>query len=318
MLSRVADNLYWMSRYLERAEHTARLLGVQFNLMLDATSPVAGQRWNRLLATLRNPVDDGHKHGEPITFVRTLALDNSKSVSIVACIAAARENARQVREQISSEMWEHLNRLYLYTRHPDTLRTWDDQPQRFFTTVKEGAHLFQGITDSTLTHGEGWRYIQLGRYIERTISISALLDTHFSIFPQVPGRAVSLEEYFEWLALLKCCTAFEAYCKVYSAELRPDNIAEFLLCNHDFPHSVAFSVDRVQHALNAIADFTGTRKNGRVHRVAGRLQSTVSYTSISEIMDNLHNYLQEIQGQCMEIHEGLYAYYIAYAIESAL
>ncbi|MFN8372358.1 MAG: alpha-E domain-containing protein [Anaerolineae bacterium] len=317
MLSRVADSLYWMSRYLERAEHTARLLSVQFNLMLDATSPTAGQRWSRLLGSLRNPVR--HRNGaDPYEFIRMMCFDADNGASIVACIAAARENARQVREQISSEMWEHINRLYLYARAADTAATWDDQPQYFFQQVKEGAHLFQGITDSTLTHTEGWRYIQLGRYLERTIAIAALLDTHFSMFPQVPGRAVSLEEYFEWLGLLKSCTAFEAYCKVYSAELRPDNIAEFLICNRSFPHSVHFSVERIQHALDAIAEHTGTQKSGRVHRFAGRLLSTVAYTSVGELMENLHNYLQELQGQCMEIHEALYEYYIAYAIETAL
>jgi uncharacterized alpha-E superfamily protein len=319
MLARVADSLYWMSRYLERAEHTARLLSVQYNLSLDATSAAAGQRWNRLLSGLRTPIDDGRRYDhDPYQFIRRMAFDADNSNSIVACVAVARENARQVREQISSEMWEQLNRLYLYTRDPETMQAWDDQPQRFFTAIKEGAHLFQGITDSTLTHGEGWRFIQLGRYIERTISIAALLDVHFSVFPQAPDRAVSLEEYFEWLGLLKCCTAFEAYCKVYMAELRPDHIAEFLLCNRAFPHSVHYSVERVQHALDAIADLTGTSHSSPVQRLAGRLLALVAYTGIDEIMANLHQHLQAIQGQCMEIHEAMVAQYIAYGIEAAL
>jgi uncharacterized alpha-E superfamily protein len=316
MLSRVADSLYWMSRYLERAEHTARLIGVHLTLSLDQAGAGA-QRWRRMLASLRAE----HVAGEDaFGYARSLTFDMQHEGSVVACIAQARENARQVREQISTEMWEQINRLYLTVRAADALRAWDDEPLRFYQAVKEGAQLFQGVTDSTMTHGEGWRYISLGRYLERAMSLAALLDVHCGSFPQGRQRAMTTDEYFEWLGLLKSCTAWEAYCKVYSADLLPDCIVEFLLLNNAFPHSVHFAIERVQHALDAIADLTGTRKQGRVHRLAGRLLAQLSYAQIDEVLseNNLHTYLREVQESCGAIHDGIYAAYVAYAVEAAL
>jgi uncharacterized alpha-E superfamily protein len=316
MLSRVADNLYWMSRYLERAEHLARVVGVQFNMSLDVAN--APQRWSMVAESLRLKVPASGLVQDPYAFARDLAFDYNHPQSIVVCITQARENARQVRELISSEMWEQINRLYLWVRDKEALDLWDDQPLSFFQQVKEGAHLFQGLTDSTMTHGEAWRYIQLGRYLERTLSIARLLETHFTIFPETPDRAIAVEEYFEWLGLLKCCTAWEAYCKVYSAELHPQYIAEFLLLNPSFPHAVRFSVERIEHALLALADITRTPKTN-VHRLAGKLLALLDYTTIQEISDDvLQPFLKQVQTLCDSIHAGIYEHYIAYTIESAI
>ncbi|MEI7773053.1 MAG: alpha-E domain-containing protein, partial [Chloroflexales bacterium] len=161
MLSRVADSLYWMSRYLERAEHTARLIAVGLNLMLDQTPQSVGPRWERLLAALRAyPPPSGS--GDAYAIARMLTFDTSNEGSIVSCIASARENARQVRELISSEMWEQLNRLYLRVKGSSIDQIWQGEPLEFYQDVKEGAHLFQGVTDATMTHGEGWQFIQVG------------------------------------------------------------------------------------------------------------------------------------------------------------
>src|SRR5262249_3816630 len=322
MLSRVADSLYWMSRYLERAEHTARLLGVQLNLMLEQHPEASGTRWRRLLGSLnikKKSVDDSDATQVP----RFLSFDAGDNASIVACITAARENARQVREQISSEMCEQLNELYLHV-----LRARDDQqwqigrpvePYDFLSAVKQGSHLFQGITDSTMNHGEGWRFIQLGRFLERMGATAVLVHAHFEAFPGNPQREIDAEEYLEWVGLLKSCTAYEAYCKVYSADLRPDRIAEFLLLSADFPRSVRFAAETIQSCLGSIAELTGTNKAGRANRLAGRLRAALSFDQIDEIIgDDLHRYLDDVRRQGSLIHNAIYQIYVSYPIESAI
>jgi uncharacterized alpha-E superfamily protein len=308
MLSRVADSLYWMSRYLERAEHTARVLDVHVNLALEQPEK-APHRLRQLSDCLHTPSD-----GDSFAFVHRLTFDLSTDASIVASIAAARENARQVRERISSEMWQELNRLYLHVKSADSGSAFEIEPHVFFQDVKSGAHMFQGITDSTMSHGEGWQFIQLGRSIERVISVAALLDAYFK-----DVESLHIGDYFDLMGLLKCCTAFEAYNKVYMADLRPAHAAEFLLLNEEFPHSVRFAADRIQDALNAIAYSTDTRKSSRVHRLSGKLRAALSYNQIDEIMsDSLHSYLNDVQKQCSDIHTAIYETYIAYPITSAL
>jgi uncharacterized alpha-E superfamily protein len=316
MLSRVADNLYWMSRYLERAEHTARLLQVSLNMALDQSPRHAAEGWSRLLASLY--VAKPEYDLDAYTVTEWLTFEPSNANSITNCIAAARENARHVREQISSEMWEQLNLLYLQVKRIETI--WQEEPFAFLRLVRDGAHLFQGITDSTMNHGEGWQFIQAGRFIERAISIATLLDVHSDILDMVQREIdESKDLYVEWVGLLKSCTAFEAYCKIYTADPQPDKISEFLLLNAQFPHSVCFAIDSLQTALNAVADTTEKRKAVRANRLAGRLRATLSFDQIDEIMANsLSDYLGDIQQQCSQIHEAIHQTYIAYPIESAL
>ncbi len=319
MLSRVADNLYWMSRYLERAEHTARQVGVHLNLSLDQSRQMSsGARWERLLRALyvRSP-EEGIKN--EYTATQILTFDTSQPNSIVNCIANARENARQVREKISSEMWMQVNRLYLDVRRTSLDSIWNEQPHEFFVSVKNGAHLFQGITDSTMVHDEGWQFIQLGRFIERSMAIATLMDEHLSVFPLTSNQTMVADDYFEYLGLLKCFTAFEAYCKVYNADLRPHRIVEFLLFNPDFPHSVRFGVEMIQASLQDIAEVTAVSKNSRVHRLAGRLRSSLSFDQVDDMITrDPHEYLQDIVRQCKQIHDALYETYISYSVEEAL
>jgi uncharacterized alpha-E superfamily protein len=318
MLSRNADSLYWMSRYLERAEHTARLIDVNLHLMLDSLPGSVGQRWNRLLASLRTSVTaESATVGQDIP--RSLTFDRSNPDAIIRCVEAARENARQIREQISTEMWEQLNKLYLQVRPAAAEDLWNSQPHEFFRSVVQGAQTFQGITDSTLSHGEGWHFIQVGRFIERAAATASLLDVHAQVFLKGPDFPQSPENHLEWAGLLKSCTAFEAYCKVYTANLRPDRIMEFILLNADFPHSVRFSVDAMQAALRSISDSTAARRAGRLNRFSGRLCAALSYSQIDEVLsDDLHTYLSTIQRQCNQIHEALHQVYVAYPIEAAI
>jgi uncharacterized alpha-E superfamily protein len=315
MLSRVADNLYWTSRYLERAEHTARVIEVNLNLNLERSSAAIPQRWQEVLVGLRSPLAETGL-AEVYAITKALSFDLKHHASIVAYVEAARENARQVREQISSEMWEQINQLYLKVKQRTIDDIWDGEPAVFYRSVREGSHLFQGITDSTMTHGEGWRFIQIGRYQERADATAHWLDVKFAALPR---QVASAEDFLEWVGLLKSLTAFEAYCKVYTADIRPERVAEFLLLNRDFPRSVAFCVERVQHALLAISELTDTPKTSKVNRLAGKLKAAVDFTNIEEIMSSgVQPFLRNLQQQVAQIHSSLYQAYITYPIESAL
>jgi uncharacterized alpha-E superfamily protein len=318
MLSRVAESLYWMSRYLERAEHTARLIDVQLNQMLDQAGGESNLRWRRLLHSLRTPPPQGDVDAYSVT--QALTFDASSTSSIASCIAAARENARQVREQISSEMWEQLNHLFLQVKGISMEQMWFAEPHKFLNSVKEEIYLFQGLTDATMSHSEGWHFIRIGRFLERATATAALLDTHFSVFltEQTEDENEPLD-YLSWIGLLRSCASFEAYCKVYTAVIRPAHIAEFLLLNSEAPRSIRFACAMMQGALQAIAKATNARNSGRVERLIGRLRASLDYYQIEEILSgDMHEYLESIQRQCALIHSGLYQAYIAYPIEIAL
>jgi uncharacterized alpha-E superfamily protein len=313
MLSRVADSLYWTSRYLERAEHTARLLDVNLNQMLDTATPVAG-RWDRVRQSLHAPLPAGIGADDAYRIAEYLTFDSAVSASILSCISAARDNAHQVRERISSEMWEQLNRLYLRVRQISANRFLGLEPTEFFKEVKEGSHLFQGITDSTMNHDEGWQFIQVGRYLERADATTTLLDTYFRDFQ----RPNSIVDDLEWVALLKSCTSFEAYCKVYTANVLPERVAEFLLLNAGSPRSIRFSADRVHDAIQAISGAAGMRAVGRAQRLAGRLRAELDYGQVDEIMSDMHSYLEGIQRLCVQVHTAVHQAFIAYSADSVL
>jgi uncharacterized alpha-E superfamily protein len=329
MLSRVADSLYWMSRYLERTEHTTRILDVNLNLMLDESASSADRRWQRVLQALGNP-----KHvtwsGDPYAFVRCMTFDTGQRASILSCIIAARENSRHVREQISTEQWHRINSLYLQVTRPEmhsdmhaeALLSETESPTEFLQQVMEAVHQFQGVTDSTMSHGEGWQFIQVGRFIERASATAMLLEAyHPELWSEGPQaeREPAGNEYLDWMGLLRSATAFEAYCKVYTADLTPERILEFLLLDAEFPHSLRFSIDSLQKALDAIQRESGKSRVEQLERLAGRLRATLSYSSVDEILaGDVVGYLRTIQQHCMEIHETIYALYVDYSIQTAL
>ena len=310
MLSRVADSLYWMSRYLERTENMARLVNVHLNLTLDRTPADAVRQWERLLASLPEPppwVQKPLPAGSPRTTV-----DLANRESIAACVGAARENARQVREEISSEMWEEINRLFLAVQQRQPIESeWTAGTHEFLAAIINGVHQIQGVTDATMTHGEGWQYIELGRYLERASATASILDVQFRDFSPDALPPAGVSEYVEWVGLLKSCCAFEAYCRHYTADVRPQRIAEFLVLNTEFPRSIHFAAARLQMSLRAIAGLTG-RVNGRADRLAGRLLASLDYGQIEEIMGELPVYLQGIVRQANSINAAMYQQYIAY------
>lgn len=321
MLSRVADTLYWMSRYLERAEHTARLIDVNLHQMLDST--VEEQpRWQRLRASLSAPAKDSNIDNS-YSITESFTFETSNPASIGYAIAAARENARQVRELISSEMWEQLNRLYLQIKQTSINELWYGKPHGFFSSVKEGVQLFQGVTDATMNHSEGWHFIRVGRFIERASATAALLDVHFQAFFAHEQTAMQTTindlHYQDWVELLRSCAAFEAYCKVHTAaHIQPESIIEFLLFNLESPRSICFATGMLQSALQSIARSTQIRRAGRVDRLAGRFRAGLEYDQAGDVLQDVHAYLANIQRQCTQIHDALYQTYMVYPIDIAL
>ena len=320
MLSRVADSLYWMSRYLERAEHTVRMLDVNFAMTLDPSSTSEDSRWRRLLLALGSPVE--HWTGDSHALVQRLTHDESLPVSVKSCIAVARENARQVREEISSEQWLQLNRMYhLVTEDPQS--SGATLPEDFLALVLDGLHLFQGVTDTTMSHGEGWHFIQVGRSIERASSIATLLTVYelgsSTLSTELLAKPAGSSQFLEWIGLLRSCTAFEAYCNVYTADLTESQILEFLLLNKDFPHSLRYSVDRLRDALLALQQESGRLAPQELLRVAGRLQSALNFVEITDVLQGgVSDYLSMVAQECRRIHTLLYRDYIHYSVQTAL
>lgn len=328
MLSRVADSLYWTSRYLERAEHTARLIDINMGLMLDRSRVSAEGRWQRVLAavgaTQSGWMDESASAGEPARWVGVTALvhalcfDTAKATSITSCIFAARENARQIRDEISTEQWQRLNGLFHEISRLRTAQPSERNLAEFLPTIIDGVHLFQGVTDTTLSHGEGWQFLRVGRYLERAWSVTTLLDLYQrEVFRGEDSSDAG--EYLEWIGLLRICTAFEAFCRVHTAELTHERILEYLLLDPHFPHSVRYAVDALHDALVAIQQQTRTQNGGELMRVAGRLQATLGYGQIGEILaQDPVRYLRRILEQCRAVHDLVYAVYIQYSVETAL
>jgi len=210
-------------------------------------------------------------------------------------------------------MWEQLNALFLRLREARAESGWSARPHYVSRLVVDGVHLFDGVTDETMGHGEGWQYLQLGRFLERAAATAALVDLHFS------GGEVLPASHAEWIGLLKSCSALEAYCRCYTADLRPERIAEFLLLNSEFPRSVRFASARVESSLTAIAVLTARGAGGRADRMAGRLLASLDYGQVDEILsEDPHVYLDTIGRHCAQIHSAVYQSYVMYPIESAL
>jgi uncharacterized alpha-E superfamily protein len=308
MLSRVADSLYWMSRYFERATHCSRVLEANYSLMLNPGKLSTEQRWQNIMSHLG--LDGEASQIEPQAAIIKLISDTELPSSIVSCITSARENASQVREEISSEMWERLNQLYHEVVQTASNMFSDTDVIRLFSALREGGYKFIGVTDATMNHGEGWHFIQLGKYIERTSTLPLLLEAVFS--------AQQGADDLDWVGLLTSCSAFEAYCKVYTADLKPEQVAEFLLLNSEFPYTARYSTEKMQHALEAIRRMSPGRKVAAIERIAGRIHASLAYAQIDDIMSrDFERFLANIIEQCQSLHSAVHEAYIDYAIESA-
>jgi uncharacterized alpha-E superfamily protein len=313
MLSRVADNLYWMSRYLERAEHTSRLLAVKLETMIEQSRDDADLSWRRVIAALTGDEFISSGPVDPFQVTQALAFDRLNPSSLISSVVLARDNGRQVREQISTEMWNRLNYLHLKFAPLDLAAIRNDQPARVFRDIVDEFYMLDGIAYSTMRHGEGWDFLQLGRYIERAQLLTRLLDIHFG----PASRSRTQPSILDWVILLRFCTGFEAYCKVYTASIRHDRIAEFLLFNQEFPHSVRFAVERLSEALGRVGVGAPAHRRAGCERIAGKLKASIDFGHIGELMSGtINGFLANISAQCEYIHNAVHAAYITYDAEA--
>jgi uncharacterized alpha-E superfamily protein len=296
-----------MSRYFERADNAARVLEATYGLILNPAKFSSEERWFRAVSSLAPGAPSGNV--DPMRALFLLVADLEGSFSIVKCISSVRENARQVREEISSEMWEHLNQLSHEVTGLDLQAGDDAGAMRAVRLVREGSYRFKGLTDATMSHDEGWHFIQLGTYIERASNLCVLLDAYFV--------ADKHANDLDWVGLLTSCAAFEAYCKACTAELRPERIADFLLLKPEFPYSVRYSLDRMHQALTSISNLSLSRRTEKIERLIGRLRSMVAYVQVAEVMRGLNKYLAGIIEQCRDLHAAVHEVYIEYPIDVA-
>lgn len=312
MLSRVADSIYWLNRYVERAENVARFIDVNLNLLLDFPTGVA-QQWKPLVMTTGDLTLFQQRCGEPTAenVIHFLTFDREYPNSIISCLSAARENARSVREIISSEMWERVNAFYFMVKEAAQSLSVPDLPE-FFAEVKLASHLFAGVMDATMTHNEGWHFGQIGRLLERADKTARILDVkYFILLPSVKDVGTTLDQ-LQWMALLKSASAYEMYRKWGQHRIAPTAVAEFLILNRQFPRSIQFCLLQAERSLHQITGTPiGTWCNP-VERSIGRLRSELEYVTIEEVVQTgLHEFLDHIQRQINDVGDKIFNTFVA-------
>ena len=304
-----------MARYMERAENSARILDVNIQVTLDSdeAGPEAEQRaWLPILATLEdqtlfNSVSKS-VDGDSVCHFVTFARENPNG--IWSSVAAARENARTVREYISSEMWERINALYLWLKDEKSRDLAGSSGIDFYRQIVDRCHQFHGTTDQTLTHGEGWDIMQVGKYLERADNSSRLLDLKYHILLPSGEQVGGTVDTVQWLAVLRSCSAFEAYRKIYRGQVTPWSVAEFIILQDKFPRSIRFSVDAMDAALHRISGCDRVHFANEAERLSGRLCSDLNYTRIEEVFHlGLHEYLDGIQKRLIDIASATHRQY---------
>ncbi len=298
MLARVAESIYWMSRYVERAENVARFIEVNLNLMLDL--PVGStQQWQPLVATTRDPAQFSKRYGAatPHNVIELLIFDLKNVNSIRSSIRAARENARSVREIISSEMWEQLNEFYLRVNSALDDPSSRTDPQNLLRAVRRSGHLFTGVTDATMTHNESWNFCRLGRMLERADKTSRILDVkYFLLLPNAEDVGTTSDD-IQWAAVLRSASAFEMYRKSHG-RIAPDRIVEFLLLEREFPRAIQYCLVHARDSVHAISGTPHGMFRHPVERLFGELCSELAYARVEAIITaGLHEYLDHLQTQ---------------------
>jgi uncharacterized alpha-E superfamily protein len=308
MLSRVADALFWTARYLERAEHVARLIDVGFHWELDfaGVSPEAqAAHWKVLAAILQQPERADEAALDPDfaeRFVQSLAFDPANPDSIVSCIAKARNNARSVRGAIGAEMWTELNALYWKLEDREFRTQARESPHDFFSAVESGARHWQGVCDATMTRDEGWHFLQLGRFLERADKTLRILDASFAELSGPARTARSAGDSadlhlanLQWASVLRSCAAYHAFQRQHVGRIDADRVAAFLLLNPQSPRSVRFAFEATAKALTGI-EGPGGRLPGRSDRLLGRMLSDLDYVELRALIgaNGLHAFVADL------------------------
>ncbi len=317
MLSRVANCLYWMSRFIERAENTARIVDTNLQLLLDFRNlddSALAEHWMPIVQSTGDEENFLAKYsgasGPAVT--EFLVFDSENPNSIVTSVAQARENARMVRDQITVELWEELNRLYLWLRGNDARSLWAHSPTEFFSHIKNSTLLLLGLIYATFVHNEGWQFMQVGKFIERADKITRIIDVRHTTFPVkgAPER-ISQHDVLDWGAVLRSCSAWDAYKAAYGADVRPEWAVELLLFNEEFPRSVRFCVERLDDALRAISGVRDRRFNNNAEKLSGRLLAELQYGSLDEVLAvGVHEYMDVLQLKFNEVGTAVFDAYI--------
>ena len=299
MLSRVADSIYWLNRYVERAENIARFVDVNLNLLLDSPG-IMTQQWEPIIRTTGDLSIFQNRYDvvDADNVIQFLTFDQVYPNSILSCLKAARENARSIREIISSEMWERVNSFYLMVNDASRQQHLTlTQLPHFFAEVKMASHQFAGVMDATMSHNEGWHFGHVGRLIERADKTARILDVkYFILLPSATDVGTALDE-LQWIALLKSTSGYEMYRK-RQRRVTPKAIAEFLILDREFPRSIRYCLQRTERSLHEISDTTlGTWSNS-AERALGKVRSELDYITIEEIVQQgLHEFLDQLQTQ---------------------
>lgn len=297
MLSRVADSIYWLNRYVERAENIARFVDVNLNLLLDSP-PGVQQQWRPIVLTTGDLALFQERYGEPTadSVIQFLTFDTEYSNSIISCLRLARENARSVREIISSEMWEQVNTFYLKVKDASHSYSLSHLPG-FFADVKLSSHLFAGIMDATMSHNEGWHFGRVGRLLERADKTARILDVkYFILLPSVQDVGTALDE-LQWIALLKSASGYEMYRKCQH-RITPQSVASFLILDRQFPRSIQSCLLEAEWSLHQITGTSSGTWSNPAERTLGKLRSELDFITIEEVVQSgLHEFLDQIQTQ---------------------
>jgi uncharacterized alpha-E superfamily protein len=298
MLSRVADSIYWLNRYIERAENVARFVDVNLNLMLDVPAAMMTQQWEPIVLTTGDLKLFKERYGEATAenVIQFLTFDAHYYNSILSCVCMARENARSVREIISSEMWEEVNSFYYMVKEAVQKKPQATLPN-FFTQVKLASHRFAGVMDATMTHNEGWHFGHIGRLLERADKTARILDVkYFYLLPSAQWVGTPLDQ-IQWISLLRSASAYEMYRKC-EHRITPSNVAEFLILNRQFPRSIYFCLWRVQRSLHEITSTPRGDWFNRSERALGQACAQLGYLTIEDIIETgLHEFLDRMQIQ---------------------
>ena len=316
ILARVADSFYWMNRYLERVEHTARLLGLQLERLPSSPVQEIANGWRWLFGSLDTHPPGADIYGGPededdfffadgYTLTDYLTFDTTNPTSIVFCLTAARENARQVRDAISNGIWSSLNRPYLQLRDTDLVDIWPKEPVMLYRGIVEAVHLFDGVCASSMRRDTGWHFMRIGRFIERAQLVSSLLEAHCT---NVKDTA---EEDGDWAGLLRVCNAFEAYCQLHGAQVGREKALGFLVYDAELSSSLRFAVNQIRSSLEAIDPPVRGRPPVEPCEIVGRLDSAFSQHRVNLTVGGGGWYdLADLVILCRNFHEALERTYI--------
>ena len=306
MLSRVANSIYWMCRYIERAENVARFISVNLNLLLDMPSE-KGKHWEPVVMTTGDQAlfEAHYPDYDQEAVIRFLTFDKDYPNAILTCLAAARENGRSIREIISSEMWEHLNNFYLELADERSITIALEDPQRFFKIIQMRSHLFTGLLDSTMSHGEAWNFARIGMMLERADKTSRMLDVkYFMLLPQADLVNTPVDN-IQWMAVLKSASAFEMFRKVHH-RITPRNVADFLIFDNQFPRSIRHCVAKAQIGLHRVSGSPPGSAHNTAEKRLGRLTSDLFYTDVDEVIAcGMHEYLDGLQTRLNQVDEAI-------------